>query len=457
MKFLAPGIVFLITFVLIPIVYTVAMSGFKFSTGNEISKEDAIEQLIARSVTEDVNGTAFDITLGELDNGDPAMIMLNQIDGSVTIATDSGIIPLEEGTYETNEWGVPVSADGFVAWTPDEIAEAGDAILEYRFPIGDGSYVTPLFPELAILLTQDFTYDEETDTIVSKSTGKVFVDNGKGNFVREDKPSKMLYPGWRATNFPDNFTGLVTDPELRGPFLRVFVWTIVFAFLSVLTTFAVGLTLAIAMDKPIKGRRVYRSILILPYAIPGFLSILIWKGMFNKDFGIINRLLVDLGAIESNIAWFDDPWIARGVVLLVNLWLGFPYMYLISSGALQAIPQELTEAAAIDGASPMQAFRLVTLPLLLQVLFPLLIASFAFNFNNFNMIYLLTGGGPKDELAGERAGATDILISYAYNTAIANPLEQNFGLASAISLFMFVIVGVLSMWSLRQTKALEEF
>ena len=457
LKFLAPGIVFLVTFVLIPIVYTVAMSGFKFSTGNEVSREDAIEQLIARSLSEDAQGTAFDITVGIEADGDPALLMLNQIDGTISIASKDGLTILEEGTYEVNDFGVPITADGFTPLTPDEIAEAGDAILDYRFQIGDGSFVTPLFAELAILLTQDLTYDESAGVLISKSTGNVFVDNGKGNFVREDKPNKLLFPGWRAVNFPDNFTGLIFDPELRGPFIRVFIWTIAFAFLSVITTFAVGLTLAIAMDKPIRGRRIYRSILILPYAIPGFLSILIWRGMFNTDFGIINRLLMTIGAIESEIAWFEQAWIARGVVILVNLWLGFPYMYLISSGALQAIPQELLEAASIDGASAYQSFRLITLPLLLQVLFPLLIASFAFNFNNFNMIYLLTGGGPKDELAGERAGATDILISYAYNTAIANPLEQNFGLASAISLFMFIIVGVLSMWSLRRTKALEEF
>jgi arabinogalactan oligomer/maltooligosaccharide transport system permease protein len=197
--------------------------------------------------------------------------------------------------------------------------------------------------------------------------------------------------------------------------------------------------------------------LILPYAIPGFLSILIWRGMFQRDFGIINRLLTDFGLISANIDWFENTWTARAVILIVNLWLGFPYMYLIASGALQAIPAELKEAAAIDGASPFQSFRQIVLPLLLQILNPLLISSFAFNFNNFNIIYLLTGGGPRDELNGERAGSTDILISYAYQTAITNPLDQNFGLASAISLFMFIIVGVLSMWSLRRSKALEEF
>lgn len=456
-KFLTPGLVFLCAFVLTPIFYTVGMSGFKFTTGNEITKDEAIVKLVADSLSEDAEGTAYDITLGTDSAGGPAALMLNQLDGVVSLANFDGVTPLEEGTYEVNEWGVPFAADGFTAFTPDELSDLGDKVTQWRFPLGDGSFASPIYPELAVRLTQDLTYDAATDTLLSASTGIVYEDNGDGNFANPDKPKQILYPGWRAVNFPDNFKGLLFDPEIRNPFIGVFGWTIAFAFLSVFTTFVVGLTLAIAMDKQIKGRRVYRSILILPYAIPGFLSILIWRGMFQRDFGIINRLLMDFGLIDANIDWFENTWTARAVILIVNLWLGFPYMYLISSGALQAIPAELKEAAAIDGASPWQTFRTIVLPLLLQILNPLLISSFAFNFNNFNIIYLLTGGGPRDELGGERAGSTDILISYAYQTAITNPLDQNFGLASAISLFMFFIVGALSMWSLRRSKALEEF
>ena len=142
---------------------------------------------------------------------------------------------------------------------------------------------------------------------------------------------------------------------------------------------------------------------------------------------------------------------------MVNLWLGFPYFYLISSGALQAIPSELLEAASIDGANPRQIFRRITLPLLLQILSPLLIASFAFNFNNFNLIYLLTGGGPRAELDGELAGATDILISFTYKIAFGNASVQDLGLASAISLVIFILVGSISLYGLRKSKVLESF
>jgi arabinogalactan oligomer/maltooligosaccharide transport system permease protein len=178
------------------------------------------------------------------------------------------------------------------------------------------------------------------------------------------------------------------------------------------------------------------------------MSILIWAGMFNRQFGAINALF------GTEIDFFNSPTLAKMVILIVNLWLGFPYFYLISSGALQSIPSELEEAASIDGANSRQIMGKIKLPLILQILSPLLIASFAFNFNNFNIIYLLTGGGPTNVLEGQTAGATDILITYTYKTAFGSQ-EQNLGLASAISMVIFFIVGSISLWSLRRSKVLE--
>lgn len=170
-------------------------------------------------------------------------------------------------------------------------------------------------------------------------------------------------------------------------------------------------------------------------------------------------MLDDNGAINSllnlNVQWLHDPWMAKVSVLLVNLWLGFPYFYLIAAGSLQAIPKELAESAGIDGANPRQIFRLITLPLLLRMLTPLLIASFAFNFNNFNIIYLLTGGGPAFQF-GSVAGATDILISYTYKLAFDTTI-QNYGLASAISVVIFIIVAGMSMYGIRKSKVLDDF
>ena len=136
----------------------------------------------------------------------------------------------------------------------------------------------------------------------------------------------------------------------------MFSWNLVFAFLSVATTFAVGLGLALTMQhERLRGRVLYRSIFILPYAVPAFLSILIWQGLFNAQFGQVNQLLGTIGI--DPIPWFSDPYWARTAVIVVNLWLGFPYMYLICTGALQAIPTDLIEAARVDGAGPVRVFR----------------------------------------------------------------------------------------------------
>jgi arabinogalactan oligomer/maltooligosaccharide transport system permease protein len=213
--------------------------------------------------------------------------------------------------------------------------------------------------------------------------------------------------------------------------------------------FFVGLILAIALDKRIRFRNFYRGILILPYAMPSFMSILIWAGIFNREYGAVNVIL------GLDVNWLDSAWLARGVLLLVNLWLGFPYFYLIATGALQALPKDLEEAASIDGASGSQIFWRIKLPLILQILSPLLVASFAFNFNNFNLVYLLTGGGPTNVLEGERAGATDILITFAYKVAFSAN-DQDYGLASTISVVVFLIVGILSLWSLKRSRVLEE-
>ena len=195
-------------------------------------------------------------------------------------------------------------------------------------------------------------------------------------------------------------------------------------------------------------QRPYRSLLILPYAIPGFLSLLVWQGLLNDDFGVVNRVF------HLDVPWlFDSNW-AKVSVVVVSIWLTFPYFFLISLGALQSIPAELTEAARVDGGGAWQVFRRVTLPLLLIVVGPLMIASFAFNFNNFGNIYFLTGGGPaaSDQTT---AGDTDILISYTYKLAFASGKGQDYGLASAVAMIIFFIVATISSLAFWRTNALE--
>jgi arabinogalactan oligomer/maltooligosaccharide transport system permease protein len=448
-KFLLPGLLLLVTFVVVPVFYTVFMSGFNYKTGNEISKEQAIIQLQANGLTTDAENTAYDMVLGKK-GGNWAALVTNQNNGEVLFATVKEVVPADPSQYTKDEFGIARNYPGLTPIDPEAAANDEATIAELRFPLGDGKFISPQALDVAVLLVQSFIYDSKTDTIKDLSTGAIYKDNGLGNYANVESPQEQLKPGWRAWNTFQNYTHLLTDANVRGPFIGVFIWTVSFAFISVLMMFAVGLMLAIVLNRKIALKRFYRSILILPYAIPSFMSILIWNGMFNRQFGAINALF------HTNIDFFNSPWLAKMVILIVNLWLGFPYFYLISSGALQAIPAELDEAASLDGASTSQILRRIKLPLLLQILSPLLIASFAFNFNNFNIIYLLTGGGPTDVLHGKQAGATDILITYTYKTAFGSN-EQNLGLACAISMIIFFIVGSLSLWSLRRSKVLDSF
>jgi ABC-type sugar transport system permease subunit len=218
----------------------------------------------------------------------------------------------------------------------------------------------------------------------------------------------------------------VKNEKVRGPLVSVFLWTITFAGLTVLTQFALGLLVAMAMNKAIRGRRIYRSIFILPYAMPSIMSILIWAGMVNTEFGAINNIL------NTDIAWFSSPNFARAAVLLVNLWLGFPYFYLISSGALQALPSELEEAAAIDGASPAQIMARIKLPLLLQILSPLLIVF-------LQLVGVLT---PRTLIKQWRIAIVVIFFMAAIITPSGDPITlMALGLPLTVLYFVAILIG----------------
>jgi len=200
----------------------------------------------------------------------------------------------------------------------------------------------------------------------------------------------------------------------------------------------------------LKGKAVYRILLILPYAVPAFISILIFKGLFNQSFGEINLMLNALFGIKP--AWFSDPWTAKSMIIIVNTWLGYPYMMILCMGLLKAIPDDLYEASAMDGATPMQNFFRITLPLLIKPLTPLMIASFAFNFNNFVLIQLLTNGGPEMLGTTTPAGHTDLLVSNTYRIAFEGGGGQDFGLAAAIATLIFLLVGALAVVNLKASR-----
>ena len=249
-----------------------------------------------------------------------------------------------------------------------------------------------------------------------------------------------------------NFIEVLTGP-FKEIFLPVFGWNIIFAVVSTAGTFFLGLIVAMAVNNPnIKEKSVYRAILIIPWALPATVAILSWQGLLNGSYGAINNLLLNLHLISNPIPWLTDPTWARVALIIVNIWLGFPYMMNVCLGALGAIPDSYYEAADVDGASKWLQFRKITLPSLAQISYPLLISSFAFNFNNFGSAFLITKGGPP-RISTQFAGYTDILASVNYK------LSTQFGrfeIASAISIIIFLILGTISYYQMKLSGQFEE-
>ncbi|MGN1392672.1 MAG: maltose ABC transporter permease MalF [Succinivibrionaceae bacterium] len=299
--------------------------------------------------------------------------------------------------------------------------------------------------------------------LLDNENGRLFLPDMEVGYYRYlndangDFEGEYVTPGFRVGVGFEQFKKIVTDPNISEPFVKIFIWTVCFAAGTVFITLAIGMVLAcLAQWEFLKGRGFYRVFLILPYAVPSFISILVFKGLFNENFGEINRILDFFFGIKPD--WFNEAGLARSMLLIVNAWLGYPYMMILCMGLLKSISDDLYEASAMDGAGPFQNFFKITLPLLMKPLTPLLIASFAFNFNNFVLIMLLTKGGPDfipeaGSTTATMAGATDLLVSYTYRLAFEGGAGgNNYGLASAIATAIFILVGALSVVNLKLSK-----
>jgi arabinogalactan oligomer / maltooligosaccharide transport system permease protein len=248
-----------------------------------------------------------------------------------------------------------------------------------------------------------------------------------------------------------NFGELVKLDLWRKTFINVLAWTIVWTFGATTLQITLGIFLAVIVNqKDLKGKAMIRTIFILPWAVPAFVSILIFSGMFNESFGVINKTILPALGIDS-IAWMSDPFWTKVALILIQSWLGFPFIFAMTTGVLQAIPEELYEAATVDGATIWQKFTKITLPLVLYAVAPILITQYTFNFNNFNIIYLFNSGGPA--VSGQNAGATDILISWIYRLTMTS---AQYSKAAAITLLLSLFVMTVALWQFRKTKSFKE-
>jgi maltose/maltodextrin transport system permease protein len=465
-RYLFPGVAGMLLFVAFPLLYTVQMGFTNYSSSNLLDQERSRQYLLDQAVVDEARAWPFTLHLqGEQlrirlmppEAGGAAAAAL--LSPPLPLAGSAAVPPLLMQAQGNESLGpalslrevvarreqllplqlqLPVAAGGAAA-----AGGAGAAVLRYA-GLREFGVIEPLWkaaPDGAVLQV---------------GIGQVFKPNGNTGFFESAGPNgevQRIQPGFKVGVGLAHYKRMLLDADFRGPFVSIFIWTVSFAALTVLFAGSLGLALATLLNwEGFKGRTVYRTLLFLPYAVPGFISILVFKGLFNQNFGEINAILDSL--IGMRPAWFADPLLAKVMLLIVNTWLGYPYFMILCTGLIKAIPADLYEASAIAGAGPLVNFFKITLPLIIKPLTPLLISAFAFNFNNFVLISLLTDGRPDFLNTKLPAGTNDILVSYTYRIAFTDS-GQNFGLAAAISTLIFVMVAALGLMQLKLTQRAE--
>ncbi|HEX3480986.1 MAG TPA: maltose ABC transporter permease MalF [Kofleriaceae bacterium] len=446
-RYLFPGLASIALFIVLPLIYTVWIGFTNYSSKNLLTFERATEVLLGE-VYERSN-VRYQFTLHAAGGEFRLVLHTGDEDDSAAPAFVSDAVPLLDSSPQPIAVR-PLAGSGVVpgdALPLKDVIAHRDALraLTVRFPDGTAAQMASL---------REFTpyqalYQRNPDgSLTNRQTGARIAPSFHTGFY-ESASGERVEPGFRVNVGLDNYTRVFTDARFRGPFIRVFLWTVVLAGTTVVLAAGLGMLLAELLTSGLRFAWLYRLLLFLPYAVPGFISILVFKGLFNRNFGEINLILDALIGIRPN--WSGNAWLARLMILIVNTWLGYPYFMLICMGLQKSIPHDLYEASALAGAGPLTNFFRITWPLIRKPLTPLLISAFAYNFNNFVLVYLLTQGRPDFLDTSVPAGETDILVTYTYRIAFEDSGQQ-FGLASAISTLIFAMVAILSVINLRLTR-----
>ena len=446
-RYVYPGMLGMVIFILFPLIATIAIAFTNYSGSNQLAFERAVTVLSEQRY---FSGDKYNFSLYPQADNQYRLVLVNP-NTEQTLVSDKFNLAIEKNIAVT-EQSLP---DGEKA--PLKFITQNRAILQSI------KVILPNHNELTMSSLRQFSeqkaryqFDNENSVLVNNETGKLYRANDEIGFFqaidsRGNWLDEKLEPGYTVTTGINNFVKIFTDEGIQKPFIQIFIWTVLFSLLTVVFTVLLGMVLACLVQwDALKGKAIYRLLLILPYAVPSFISILIFKGLFNQSFGEINMILNQLFGISPE--WFNDPFLAKVMILIVNTWLGYPYMMILCMGLLKAIPADLYEASAMDGASTWQNFSQITFPLLLKPLTPLMIASFAFNFNNFVLIQLLTNGRPDMIGTTTPAGYTDLLVSYTYRIAFEGSGTQDFGLAAAIATIIFLLVGGLALLNIKVSK-----
>ncbi len=429
-RFIFPGIATMALFVIFPILYTIYLGFTNYSSFNLLTFPRAQEVLLASKLVDTATAVPFALT----PDGEGYRVYLDT--GAGGFLSDPVAL---DGTAVTVP-AAPVTTAPANLIERRAVVQLRKALAEVMVTLPDGTELSASGLREFASVTPEYTLNDD-DTLTVTATGAVLhPDHGTGFYT--DAAGKQVPPGWRTGIGWGNFERIFTSEGIRGPIVSIFLWTLAFATFTVAFTFAIGLTLATLLQwEHLRFKALYRVLLILPYAVPAFISILVFRGLFNQNFGEINMILDALFGLRPD--WNTNGHLARIMLLIVNTWLGYPYIMLLAMGFLQSVPEEQKKAAYLEGAGPVRVFFKITLPQIIPPFLPLLLASFAFNFNNIVLILLLTKGGPDIPGTVIPAGETDILGSFTYRIAFDDSGTQ-FGLAGAITLIIFVLVSLIA-------------
>jgi len=455
-RYLFPGVMGMLLFVAFPLVYTMWIGFTNYSSTHLLSQERVKAYLLEQTVPDEDHSLEFSVIR---DGKKLRVAILPREEGGPTF--DGGV---EQGMKRLAQMLIspPLDLEGEkaaqVTMSPAPEGFKPPEFLSIRERLSHRDALRALkleMPDHRVLVytgVHEFgpsaaVWRANADQSLTRlDDNKTYAPNNvEGFYIAAD--GERLQPGYKVAVGFANYARMLADKEFRGPFLSIFVWTVVFAALSVALSLGIGCMLAVLLNwEALRYRTLYRTLLFLPYAVPGFISILVFKGLFNQNFGEINGILD--AVFGTKPAWFADPLLARTMMVVVNTWLGYPYFLVLCTGLLKAIPVDLYEASAIAGAKPLTNFFKITAPLIVKPLSPLIISAFAYNFNNFVLVSLLTNGRPDFLNTRIPAGTTDILVSYTYRIAFLDS-GQNFGLAAAISTVIFFLVAAMSYANLR--------
>lgn len=266
------------------------------------------------------------------------------------------------------------------------------------------------------------------------------------NFDKNHQPPGNLFTWVGLRNFKNLLYG---NKLISNTFFKLARWTLVWAFFATFLNYILGMLLAMLINKKgIKIKKFWRTLFVITIAVPQFVTLLLMSQLLH-DLGPVNVFLQNAGITDSAIRFLSNGNNAKLTVILVNLWVGIPHTMLITTGILMNVPEDMYEAATIDGAGPFQRFKSITLPYMLGATTPYLITQFIGNINNFNVIFLLTGGGPKS-LDYFQAGETDLLVTWLYKLSMT---EKNYALASTVGIIIFIISATLSLVVFRKATA----